>query len=207
MKKILTIVLIGIAGMVNADTWIQKANYGGTSRHGSGGFSIGNKGYVGGGIIDCPQIFLNDFWEYHSSTNAWTQRANYPDTLGFYNGISFSIDSFGYMGLSTSFSHFYQYDPVNNLWSNKASYPGNASEANIAFSIGNKGYVGLGGYWLIQTAEKDFWEYDPATDIWTRKADFGGSWRINACGFSIGNNGYVCGGESIDTGQFASNYT
>jgi hypothetical protein len=36
----------------NADSWVQKANFGGTARHGATGFSIGTNGYIGTGHND-----------------------------------------------------------------------------------------------------------------------------------------------------------
>lgn len=60
---------------------------------------------------------------------------------------------------------------------------------SVGFSIGTKGYVGMG---LIgDSAKKDFWEYDAATNTWSQKADFGGGKRSAAVGFSIGSKGYV----------------
>ena len=35
-----------------ANTWTQKADFGGTARYGAVGFSIGSKGYIGTGLID-----------------------------------------------------------------------------------------------------------------------------------------------------------
>lgn len=85
---------------------------------------------------------------------------------------------------------------AQNTWVKKADFPGVArsTSTNISFSVGNKGYVGLGvGSEAIYTNKflKDIWEYDPATNSWTQKADFPGSGRIEAIGFSIADKGYV----------------
>ncbi|TRZ72144.1 MAG: T9SS C-terminal target domain-containing protein [Bacteroidetes bacterium] len=68
----------------------------------------------------------------------------------------------------------------------------------VGFSIGSKGYIGMGyGYtYQNQTCKKDFWEYNPATDSWTQKADFGGGLRANAAFFALNNKGYVGTGQS-----------
>ena len=67
--------------------------------------------------------------------------------------------------------------------------------ACVGFSIGLKGYVGLG---LIggESFKKDFWEYDPATNTWSQKADFAGGKRNTPVSFSIGGKGYVGTGSS-----------
>ncbi|HZY82328.1 MAG TPA: T9SS type A sorting domain-containing protein [Cyclobacteriaceae bacterium] len=66
------------------------------------------------------------------------------------------------------------------------------------FSIGSKGYIGLGSVTVASTTtyRKDFWEYDPQNDVWTQKADFPGVGRINAVGFSVGTKGYFGTGLS-----------
>jgi hypothetical protein len=50
-----------------ANTWTQKADFGGTARLFAVGFSIGSKGYIGTGIIGSAPpgiIVTKDFWEY-----------------------------------------------------------------------------------------------------------------------------------------------
>lgn len=66
------------------------------------------------------------------------------------------------------------------------------------FSIGSKGFVGLGYVMVGQTKQyrNDFWEYDPDKDVWTQRADFAGAARYNAVGFSIGSKGYIGTGLS-----------
>ena len=56
------------------NTWTQKADFGGTARLGSLGFSIGSKGYIGTGW---DGVYLKDFWEYDPTANAWTQKADF----------------------------------------------------------------------------------------------------------------------------------
>lgn len=65
----------------------------------------------------------------------------------------------------------------------------------VSFSIGSKGYVGLGDDG--NNVFSDFWEYDPSTDTWTQKANFPGVARTTAVGFSSDTKGYVgCGDAS-----------
>lgn len=60
----------------NEDTWIQKANFGGTKRDCAVGFGIGTKGYIGTGLINTA-VYAQDFWEYNQSTNVWTQKTDF----------------------------------------------------------------------------------------------------------------------------------
>ena len=46
-----------------SNTWEQKTDFDGEARHGAVGFSIGNKGYIGTGIIPNVADSPKDFWE------------------------------------------------------------------------------------------------------------------------------------------------
>lgn len=86
-----------------------------------------------------------------------------------------------------------------DVWTQKANFGGIARHRTTSFSIGNKGYMGLGHYnsgpgGNIHLA--DFWEYDPASNAWTQKADFGGGLRYHAVGESFGNKAYVGTGRA-----------
>jgi len=93
--------------------------------------------------------------------------------------------------------------PNTGSWTQMADFPGEARGAAVGFSIGNKGYVGLGESGSGDSYGpyyKDFWEYDPSTNTWTQIADFPGGERWSAVGFSIGDRGYV------GTGSFGPDY-
>jgi len=83
------------------------------------------------------------------------------------------------------------------IWTQKAALPASSRGRAVAFTIGDKGYMGTGssdGYGYSNLA--DFWEYDPGSDSWTQKADFGGGQRGFAAAFTIGNFGYVGSGRN-----------
>lgn len=77
-----------------------------------------------------------------------------------------------------------------NTWVQKANYGGGSIFSGVGFSIGDKGYIGLGDNGF-GTQFQSIWEYDPSTNVWTQKADFGGGTRSNAVAFSIGGKAYV----------------
>ena len=67
--------------------------------------------------------------------------------------------------------------------------------AAAGFSIGTKGYIGM-GIDAEGSVKNDFWEWDgniasPTYNTWTPKANFGGVARYSAIGFSIADKGYV----------------
>ena len=154
------------------------------------GFSIGNKGYFGMGN-DLTNA-NDDLYEYDPSTNSWTQKSSMGKNLQL--GMSFVINGKAYVGIGkTDFpdftNSFYEYDPALDKWTQKADFPGEERYLPVGLAIGNKGYVGLGGY-----GENDWWEYDPASNTWTRKADLAFSMvPQNPVGFAISDKGYVIG--------------
>jgi hypothetical protein len=80
--------------------------------------------------------------------------------------------------------------PLSNTWIRKADLPNGDRRDGVGFSIGSKGYIGLGAK-LNSGRLSDFWEYDPIADAYTQKADFPDGARAFAVGFAIGNKGYV----------------
>lgn len=78
-------------------------------------------------------------------------------------------------------------------WTQKTNFSSIARQNAVAFSIGTKGYAGLGSN--NSGTLLDFWEYNATTDTWTQKANFPGQGRYNMSYFTIGNKGYVCSGQ------------
>jgi N-acetylneuraminic acid mutarotase len=178
-------------------------------------------------------VYEKDFWEYDPSLNVWTQKADYSFvTLNGARGVGFAtgfaIGDRGYVGLGIQVGKipdkpafipsFNEYNPTNNEWVTKRTYlniyPDEFSGVSfttnqgrayaIGFSIGNKGYMGL-GYLLDRLSNvtkeayfKGIREYDPLTDSWTRKANFPGIGLKNAFVFTVGSKAYVGTGGSVN---------
>ncbi|HTI10574.1 MAG TPA: hypothetical protein VL832_18525 [Puia sp.] len=179
---------ISLFSFSQGDSWQQKPSLGlaATARSRGVSFSIGDKGYAGGGVLtsDLSGAAFIDFWEYDPATNVWTQKADLPGARSTATG--FSIDNKGYIGNRD----FWEYDPATNTWTRKADFRGAGTSGATGFSIGNKGYMGTGIDSLSQSTN-DFWQFDPITNVWTRKANFGGAVRNAASGFSVGGKGYI----------------
>jgi len=196
--------------------WIRRADFSGTARFAAVGFSIGVRGYLGTGV-DSSDLSLRDFWEYNPLSNGWTRKADFGGIARCF-ASGFSVNSRGYLGTgmdsfvtnsattllvvladhklsSVGFSlmrDVWEFEPLANTWTRRADFGGTGRAMLTGFSIGNKGYVGMGG---DRSVWKDTWEFDPLANSWTRKADFGGFPRAGAAGFVIGNRGYVGTGQ------------
>ena len=195
--------------------WFSASNLTRIGRTAAFGFSIGSKGYVGGGSgglpVQSPRS-LADFWEYDPTTNAWTQKANLP--LGLERAASFVVGTKGYVCTgyhvvppdspsyyNTNVNYLFQYDQTSNTWTQRSAFPGGARDGAVGLNIGTEGYVGTGN----NSGEfvKDWYQYDPPRDRWTRKADLPGSGRMFSSSFTIdGYGGFVCCGYGTGPTDF-----
>jgi len=165
---ILVTTVVAYAQPVN--TWVRITDLGlrnnsvPIDRSGAFLFSIGDKGYLGMGVAS-DGSYLNDFWEYNSITNTWTQKANPPvsmvvNPISYYdenfNLASFSIRGNGYL---KDPNHFYQYDTTLNVWTPKTNVANGHNIIN-GFALGNKGYV---------MTDTGLFEYNDLLDSWIFK--------------------------------------
>lgn len=204
IKIILTLVAICLTHIVNANYWTQKSDFPGTKREFPFSFSIGTKGYVGGGM-DSLNNFLNDFWEYNPATDLWTQKANFAggqiqNASGF-SALNKGYVVFGLVADNSAIGYYFtndlwEYDPVTDAWTQKSSIPTIGRQGATAFSSSNVGFAGFGMDWTNATVYNDLWKYEPMTDVWSQKANMPGAARVGAVGFTIGNNIYVGTGNS-----------
>jgi hypothetical protein len=186
------------------NAWTQKAPLPIKSiSYGDVGFSIGNKGYIGGaGISDSTRDgeyyyykYKNLLWEWDQTTNVWTKKADLPGEARW-NAVGFSIGNKGFLGTGYAADYnnvnylkdFWEWDQATDVWTKKADFGGTARYGAMGFSIGNKGYLGTGSN---NTSNKDFWEWNQATDVWLRKADLRENARWGVLSFTLGNKGYI----------------
>ncbi|MBL0070349.1 MAG: hypothetical protein IPP34_00180 [Bacteroidetes bacterium] len=143
---IISILLYSLSIAKGAGTWNYIGNYNGGNCDLTFYFTIGQKGYVGGGRTSIS-IFKSDFWEFNPTNNTWTQLADY---LGGDKGqqIAFASPVKGYVGLgfdgNAFFNDFYEYNPLTNIWSQKATFPGSGRYSSLSFYINGYGYVATG---------------------------------------------------------------
>ena len=180
--------------------WTKKADFGGEGRSFAIGFSIDDKGYIGSGNLN-----LNDLWEYDTQNNVWTEKANIAG-LPTEAAVGFSIGTKGYFGTGddsitwpTSKKDFLEWDQLTNTWTQQQDFLGTGRSFAVGFSIGTKGYIGIG--WNFPTMFMDFYEWDSQTNVWVQKANFD-AMRCWAVGFSIGTKGYIGTGQNEGSNNF-----
>ncbi|HYV95525.1 MAG TPA: hypothetical protein VE978_27365 [Chitinophagales bacterium] len=193
MKKISPLVLVVIGSWLNVssqiNTWTQVSSLPSDTRQWASCFSMGDKIYVGigGSLLLSPKYY--DFWVYNVSSDAWTQKADFPVDLA--QAASFSINGKGYIACGyTAANKLYEYDPVADTWTERDTLPASMSrDEAVGFSIGSFGYVCCGDNY--GASYHDLWRYDPATDSWLQMADFPGEQRNGLVAFSIGGKAYA----------------
>jgi len=138
--------------------------------------------------------FGQDVWLQKDSVNGSPRSSAASFVM---NGEGFVVSGLDIIDFNRK---MYSYDVEQDDWDKEESIGGeNGSGLNrggaIAFSINNKGYVGLG---QGNTAPyyNDLWEFDPVANTWTQKASFIGSPRRQAVAFSINDTAYVGTGQS-----------
>lgn len=163
-----------------SSVWTQKMTFPGTGRGFGYSFSIGAKGYYGGGSDGWNN--LNDHWEYDANTNLWTQRATFPGGWPS-EPYAFTINGKGFIGGGGIGNDCWEYDPVSDSWTQKMSTPGGVMGAvdRGAFVIGNIGFV--------VNSINELWQYDPSLNSWTQRAAFPGTARYGGVG-----TGFSCMG-------------
>ncbi|MBL7944624.1 MAG: thrombospondin type 3 repeat-containing protein [Flavobacteriales bacterium] len=170
-------------------TWTSKATYPASLMEGFS-FSIGRKGYVGGGYNPLVATDHLQFWEFDPLSNTWSQKADIPSYR--YGASGFSISNTGYMlggsNVSNGLGELWAFDAVANTWIQRADYPGSIPIYLTSITAGGKAYT----YGLHATNPvQECWVYDPATDTWTTTPDFPGGTRIGMSGFAVGNKVYL----------------
>ena len=202
-------------------TWAQITDFPGQPRSNAVGFSIGNTGYLGGGLANDGFTPLNDYYAYTPGAG-WVQIDSLVDQFGNshprYDAVAFSFDTTAYVLTGTDnynyFNDIYRYSPSTNSWIALPAMPGSKRSGAITWVYKNKGYL-VTGYtngskWASGTMCYDFWRFDPSISdtSWNRLHDIfntnAGTFddgytniiRAHGVGFielgtSIGDKGYV----------------
>lgn len=143
----------------------------------------------------------DEVWKYSTVDDEWSQ---VNDFAGVKRGdaVGFSIDGTGYVGQGYDFdtnsllNDFYAYNTTSDTWT-EISAPLNPSanlEGGIGFSLGDKGYIGLGRNG--SSPVKNFWKYNPAEDSWQQFATYPGNGVMGVQAFVVANKVYLINGSS-----------
>ncbi len=178
-------------------------------------FGMGNQAFIGTGFKTSNSVEnnnLKDFWRYSTRTESWDLLNSVPQNFeGRSNATVFTIDNSAYIGLGIqtlgtalrpsyrSLDDFWKYTPSQDSWERVAPYPGQGTRAQVAVTIGNKAYVGLGGVFgggSPTSLTGELFEYNASNNTWTAKASFPGKLRSGGVAFAIGNKIYFGMGAS-----------
>ena len=152
--------------------------------------------------------------------NKWCRELDFKAGIRT-DGVGFSIGNkayigtgLGYIGVVKYYDDFWEFDPELKIWTQKADLGGNGANLNlgmqranaVGFSIGNKGYFGMGTNGSVR--QNDFFEFDPTDanlglDVngnplgkWIAKTSVPSPGCTGSVGFSIENKGYIGTGFS-----------
>lgn len=189
-----------------SDTWTQVADNA-NACHGVTGFSYNGKGFVAFGVTPFPTYtFFTTLQEYDPLTNQWSFKTSLPST-GRYGASCFIINDKAYFvggnyGSATGpFSdETWEYNITNDTWSQKTAYPYGPLYYTIAFSSGNFGFVGLGGYkdnMGVYVFNDNLYKYDPVSDSWSAAAAYPGGDISGASAFELNQKFYVGFGNDV----------
>jgi uncharacterized repeat protein (TIGR03803 family) len=135
--------------------WTSKASLPAEGRFYPVAFSIGVRGYVGGGDHSQGNI-LTDFWQYNPVANTWSRKSDLGMGARAYVP-AVTISGKAYVG-SGSNADFWQYDPSTDEWTAKANNNGAGRPGSVGVAVNEKAYVGTGYFF------KDFYEYTPESE-------------------------------------------
>jgi hypothetical protein len=142
------------------DEWISLAKYPGKCIFGRIGFALNGKGFVGTGSSgNMPSG--NEFYEYDPTLNQWNQKQELPGLARAFS-VSFTIYNSAFVGSGWTavggnpLYDFWEYSAASDTWTKVRDCP-MTSIYGSAFSLGGKGYYGLGLY----SNGKEIWEYTP----------------------------------------------
>jgi N-acetylneuraminic acid mutarotase len=177
----------------SAGSWIQRTGLPvGSAQHENQrreafAFSIGSKGYLGGGdgfvfgANSTTNYAFSDLWEYNPLNDSWTSKAGIPDFLGRNMSIGCALNNKGYVGLgcdvwqATNQTSFWEYDPALDSWTAKANFPTNFTVDAGALVLDSELYV-IGGVNINTIAlSNQVYKYSPSANTWTALPSFNGN--------------------------------
>lgn len=184
----------------NLGDWSKASAFAGKPRSGAVSFKIGEVVYIGLGYADSrsQDRELKDFWKFENG--GWSQLNDFGGKARF-AAVAFVVNGKAYVGtgyranrsgqqLEERLRDFWEYTPETDSWVQVQDMPGDARRDAIAFSLGNKGYVGTGSAKDNQ-ALKDFYSYTPGSG-WTVVNGYPGDPCYGASAFVIGDAAIVC---------------
>lgn len=188
--------------------WNRKADFPGTLRSGGVAFSLGKKGYFGGGYeydedVDGLAHQLYDWWIYDPVQDVWSKKKDIPGSITN-RFFAFNSDTYGYIPETSSHKEVLRYDPNVDTWEKLKGYPGDKILHNSCTALYGNDVYAFGGiiYSEESTAIANCWKYSIKDNQWSAIADFPGGPRYYMVAIVLGEKIYVGGGLGpIDGGN------
>lgn len=172
------------------DTWEQMADFPGAPRHSSACFVINNIVWVGTGYTtNSNSSPTADLYKLNPISNSWHEESHFYRATGRAAGLN--IGNSGYV---------YDYNALFKLVSGKwvqLNAPSLNTSNNIAFSLFDKAYFGL-GYANQASGSTTLWEFDPVSGLSVNRPLISQESRYGAVVFTIDNKAFVVGGRRSD---------
>jgi serine protease AprX len=152
--------------------------------------------YTGGGGDVINNIFYDDLWQYHPTTDTWTSLPHSPDAHGlsqavYLNGKIYNIG--GFVSSSETSDSTRIYDTQTETWSTREPMP--AALGGMATVLWNEIIYVAGGYETGVGGVNTLYAYDIANDTWSTLAPL--PQALNYPGFGIIDGKlYIAGGTS-----------
>ena len=171
-------------------------------------------------LIRLPQIYLHIFLilfafllcftDAHSQNISFTSCSSFPGDHRL-NGVSFSINGYGYIGCGQLITagyltdEFWRYDPILNSWSQVASSPAELVGSSF-FVINNLGYIvgGVRDSSGITSYTNATYEYNAITNNWNTKSPYPQTSISLGIGVELNGKGYVGSGRLVPNFSYSN---
>jgi N-acetylneuraminic acid mutarotase len=167
----------------SAQVWIQLPDFPGIKRDDGVAVVVGNKAYVGTGLVEWALTL--DFWVLDLNSYTWSYGVAMPPSTNRQYACTFAGNNsfyvFGGDGNNGACADMYRFDVSTNTWTAVASKPGNGLIGASCMNFGDKVII-CGGKFQSGKASAEVWEYTISTNSWQQKNNypFAGRWRASA---------------------------
>lgn len=195
MKLLFTFLLS--AQFVTAQVWIPLADFPGLKRDDGVAVVVGNKAYVGTGLVEWALTL--DFWVMNLDNHTWTYgKAMPPNTnrqysCAFPGNACFYVFGGDAAGVGADKALF-KYDIASDSWSSLTAKPGAGLIGAVCMDFGDQVIIS-GGKYQNNKASAEVWEYTKSTDTWLQKNDYPFAGRFRASAAVLNNTGYLIFGR------------
>ncbi len=197
------IFFVGLTLNSFSQSWMQIAPFPGLSRDDGVSVTIGNKAYVGTGLV-VGWSFSGDFYSFDGFSQTWNSIASMPlgterqYACAFKGNDGFYV--FGGDGVGGTLNTLYKYNLVLDNWEQKTSKPGFGIYGASCFIFGDTAII-CGGRFSGNIVNDEVWLYRLSTDTWQQLNNMppllgGGRWR--AAYTELLGKGYVLFGLDKD---------